>query len=94
MTVEGSAGGDNDVSGATDVDSVDGQYVLVSKELVLLEGLGVEGTVECHDVDVGGLVEEMRVDGAAESYEVTVDGSAGGEDWVWGERDVDSMGGQ
>lgn len=94
MTVEGSAGGDNDVSGVTDVDSVGGQYVLVSKELVLLEGLGVEVTVECHEVDVGGLVEEMKVDGAAESYEVTVEGSAGGEDGVSGATDVDSVGSQ
>lgn len=94
MTVEGSAGGDNDVSGATDVDSVGGQYVLVPKELVLLEGLGIEVTVECHDVEEGGFVDEMKVDVAVESSEVTVEGSAGGEDGVSGATDVDSVGGQ
>ena len=77
-SAEGSAGGEDEVSGPREVEFVAGQKVLVSNELVLFGGLEV--TVEYHAVDGGGFVERVAVDKTVESYEVTVDGSAEGDD--------------
>jgi len=77
-SAEGSAGGEDEVSGAREVELVGGQKVLVSNELVLFGGLEV--TVEYHTVDGDGLVEGVVVDKTVESYEVTAEGSAEDDD--------------
>ena len=89
-----SVGSDEEVSDATDVDSVGGQEVLVLDELVLMCGLDV--AVEYRVVVDDDLVEE--VDKTDESYEVTFEGSAEGSPGVEVEvssvKVVESVGGQ